>query len=129
MFTSNTATSTLALTAVIVSLLGGCGSIGNMSAIKDGLQFAVDCQPDKALQKLDIAEADGGLSGYMGQLERIVVLKDAGRSAEAATTLEKYMALPEVKGETRAEVEQSINNSLEELRKEREKQTGKRTCG
>lgn len=118
----------IALTAVMISLLTACGSIGNMSAVKDGLQYAVDCQPDKALQKLDVAEADGGLSGYMGQLERIVVLQDAGRFREAETALDKYMALPEVAGQTRSEVEQSIKNSLEELRKEREKQTGKRTC-
>lgn len=123
-----TATSTILLTAVIGTQLTACGSIGNVSAVKDGLQYAVDCQPDKALEQLDMAEADGGLSGYMGKLERIVVLQDAGRFKQAEIALDSYMALPEVEGETRAEVEKSIKDSLEELLKQREKQTGKRTC-
>jgi hypothetical protein len=113
---------------LLTALVTACGSIGNMSAVKEGLQHAVDCKPEEALKAFSKAQADGGISGYMGQLERIVVLQDAGRSSEAADALDNYMKLPEAEGQSRSEVEQSISESLEELRSLREEQTGKRTC-
>ncbi len=128
MHKKNVTTVGILLIAGASTLLTGCGGVGNMSAIKEGTQYAIDCEPDKALRELDKAEADGGLSGYMAQLERIVVLRDAGRTAAAESAMDAYMALPEVEGQTRADIDKSIEESLEELRKERKKETGQPTC-
>jgi hypothetical protein len=105
MFEKNVTTIGILLIAGASTLFTGCGSVGNMSAVKDGAQYAIDCKPDEALRELDKAEADGGLSGYMAQLERIVVLRDAGRTAAAESAMDAYMALPEVEDQTRADID------------------------
>lgn len=119
----------LLMTSVAMAVaMQGCVSIGNMGSIKEALELAVDCKPDDALRALQPAEADGGLSAYMAKLEKVVVLRDAQRTSEAALALDEYMALPEVEDSTRADIEDSVQESLEELRKERKKQTGKANC-
>ena len=56
------------------------------------------------------------------------MLRDAGRTSAADAALDEYLALPEVDPADRAETEESIQNSLNELRKLRQDQTGKSTC-
>ena len=56
------------------------------------------------------------------------MLRDAGRTSAAGAALDEYLALPEVDPADRAETEESIQNSLKELRKLREEQTGKPSC-
>ncbi len=121
-------TATILTATVLVAQLTGCGAIGDMSAIKEASEYAVNCQPDKAIKTLEKAHQEGGLGGYMAMLEKVVVLRDAGRTSAAEAALEDYMALPEVDAGDRTETEESIQKSLKELRKLREEQTGKPTC-
>ncbi len=114
----------LALAAHLIA----CGAIGDVSSIKEANELAVDCQTDKALAALEKAHQEGGLSGYLAMLEKVVVLRDVGRTAAADAALKEYMALPEVEAGDREETEQSIEKSLQELRKLRREKTGSATC-
>ena len=123
--------SRLANKLAIIGLAGNltaCGTIGDMGSIKEASELAVDCQPDKAIAALDRARQQGGLSGYMAMLEKVVVLRDAERDGAAESALEEYLALPEVDPGDRADTEESIDESLRELRKLREERTGRATC-
>lgn len=117
-------------TAFIIMLLAlsACGSIGDTAAIREASQYAVDCQPDKALAILDRAQQAGGLSAYIAELEKIVVLQDAGREQEAAAALKSYHAQHDQDPQSRENTENSIRDSLKELRDLRLKETGQRTC-
>lgn len=108
--------------------LGGCGAIGNTGAIKDANKLAIACDIDGALLALDRAQADGGLSGYLSELERIAFLREAGRDADAQAALEAYLARPDSKDQDRAELEKSLNDAVTELRKERLQETGSAEC-
>ena len=63
---------TAASMAILLALFA-CGTIGDTAAIREASQYAVDCQPDKALAILDRAQQAGGLSAYIAELEKIVV--------------------------------------------------------
>ena len=117
-------------TAFIIILLAlfACGTIGDTAAIREASQYAVDCQPDKALAILDRAQQAGGLSAYIAELEKIVVLQDAGREQQAAAALKSYHAQHDQDPQSRENTENSIRDSLKELRDLRLKETGQRTC-
>ena len=128
-------TSSLAMslrhTAVFTAIglaLSGCGTIGDTGAIKEASEYAIDCQPDMALATLGRAQSAGGLSAYIAELEKIVVLQDAGREKEAAAALQSYHAAQGETAENRAQTEKSIQEALEELRDQRLKRSGQRTC-
>ena len=112
----------------ILFALSACGTIGDTAAIREASQYAVDCQPDKALAILDRAQQAGGLSAYIAELEKIVVLQDAGREQEAAAALKSYHAHHDQDPQSRENTENSIRDSLKELRDLRLKETGQRTC-
>jgi hypothetical protein len=113
--------------AILLALFA-CGTIGDTAAIREASQYAVDCQPDKALAILDRAQQAGGLSAYIAELEKIVVLQDAGREQEAAAALKSYHAQHDQDEQSRENTENSIRDSLKELRDLRLKETGQRTC-
>jgi len=117
-----------AVSTAIRLALSGCGTIGDTWAIKDASEYAIDCQPDMALATLDRAQSKGGLSAYIAELEKIVVLQDAGREKESAAALQSYHAEHGETAENRAKTEKSIQEALEELRDQRLKKSGQRTC-
>ncbi len=61
----------------------------------------------------------GGLGKYLSYLERVGVLRDAGRMAAADKALETYMALPESASSDAADVEKSVQLFIDKMRKER----------
>ncbi len=115
---------------VVVALLvsAACGSLGDTGAIKEATELAIDCNTDAALRQLDQAEASGGLGFYLAGLERVGILRDAGRTAEAKQALEAYLAKPEADSGSPEQLESAINDFVKELREKRRKRTGSTAC-
>ncbi len=116
------------MTASIIATLSACGSMGNTDAVKDASELAIDCQTDKALAALNRAEQGGGLAAHIADLERVVILRDAGRMSEAAAAMADRNTRAKADAEARTEAEEAVAESLDELRDERQKRTGRRTC-
>ena len=116
------------LTASIIATLSACGSMGNTDAIKDASELAIACQTDKALAALDRAGEGGGLAANIAELERVVILRDAGRMSEATAAMAERNARAGAGAEDKAEAEEAVSESLDELRDERQERTGRRTC-
>lgn len=118
-----------ALIAILsAALLASCGAIGDTGSVKEASELAIDCQTDEALEKLNTAEAAGGLSKYLAGLERVGILRDAGRTAEAAEALKAYKSMPETASSDDEEIEKSLKEFVDELRKKRLERTGTATC-
>jgi hypothetical protein len=105
-----------------------CGTVGDTGAVKEASELAIDCRLEEALVAVRRAEDGGGLSSYIADLEEVVFLRDAGRTAEADAALAERNARMEGTDEAAAETEQAIEESLARLREEREKRTGSATC-
>ncbi len=109
-------------------LTGGCGSLGDTGSIRSASDLAIDCRTDEALAALDKAEQSGGLSKYLAGLERVGILRDAGRDDQAARALAAYKAQPEVASSDDAEIERSLDKFVADLRDERREKSGSATC-
>lgn len=116
------------LAAVCAALLSGCGSLGDTGSIKEAASLAVDCRTDEALRAVDMAEQGGGLGKYIAGLERVGILRDAGRDAEAAAALEMYKAREENRSTSDEEIESSLDDFVAELREKRRDKTGSSVC-
>jgi hypothetical protein len=110
------------------ALMTGCGVVGDTGALRDATDLAVDCRPDEALALLARAQEGGGFSSYMADLEKVGILRDAGREAEAQAAFEAYKARLEVDAANAAEAEQGVQEFVEKLREERRERSGSATC-
>lgn len=117
-----------AVTILSAVLVTSCGWMGDTDSVKAASELAINCQTDAAIDALKTAEAGGGLSQYIAGLERVGILRDAGRTAEAAEALKAYKAMPETASSSDAEIEKSLQDFVTELRKERKEQSGRATC-
>ena len=119
----------LVLGSVFASQVALAGAVvGDVKDAKKGMKQAVNCNYDKALARLDTAIAEGGFAAELAVLEKVVVLLDAGRGAEAEKVLAERNESVGASADDIAEARKSIDQTLEGLRAEREKQTGSRTC-
>ncbi len=109
-------------------LVTSCGWMGDTGSVKAASELAVNCQTDAAIDALKTAEEGGGLSQYIAGLELVGILRDAGRTAEAAEALKAYKAMPEADSSSDAEIEKSIQDFVAELREARKKKTGSASC-
>lgn len=116
------------LAVVFAALVSGCGSLGDTGSIKEATSLAVACRTDEALRALDKAERGGGLGKYLAGLERVGILRDAGRDTEAADALETYRAREESRYTSDEEIESSLENFVAELREKRRDKTGSSVC-
>ena len=120
---------TFMLVSVLVSPTVLAGAIvGDVKDTKEGMKLAIKCNFDESLQKLDTAIAEGGFAAELAVLEKAVVLMDAGREKEAKEVMAERNARMDASDDEISEAEASVKETLENLRDEREKQTGKRTC-
>ncbi len=109
-------------------LLSSCGSVGNTSSVRQASELAIACRTDDALA-LAAQTADGQtLAGGVAELQRVVFLLDAGRTAEANSALEARNRRVDADAAARAETEQSVQESLAALREERRARTGRTDC-
>ncbi len=92
------------------------------------MKQATKCNYDKALQKFETAMAGGGFAAELAVLEKVVVLIDAGREREAQEVMAERNERIDASEEEISEAEASIQETLKNLRDEREKETGSRTC-
>ena len=83
-----------------------------------------------ALAAVGRAAQGGGLSASIAELQQVVILRDAGRAAEANAAMAERNARAGAGAgaEAAAEAERAVSKSLDDLRAEREKQTGQRIC-
>ncbi len=118
---------TSAIITCIVSL-SACGMMGDTGSVKSANELAIDCRTEEALAALEKAEQSGGLSKYLAGLERVGILRDAGRDDEAAKALADYKAQPEAATSDDAEIERSLDEFIAELRNQRQAKSGSATC-
>ncbi|SDI39670.1 hypothetical protein [Alloyangia pacifica] len=92
-------------------------------------EFAVACQHDAALAALDQVEAGMGGSTSATELQRVVLLRNAGRTMDAARVLRERNARDDVTVEAAVQSGTVVENELELIRSERAARTGSRSCG
>ena len=102
--------------------------MGDVKDTKEAMKLAIKCDHEQALQKLDKAVAEGGFAAQLADLEKVVVLIDAGRDREAKDLMAERNARIDASEDEISEAEASVKETLENLRDEREKQTGRRSC-
>ncbi len=103
-------------------------SMGNTDAVKRANELAISCNLPGALQALEEAEASGGLASNVSQLQRVVFLRDAQRTAEANAALAAWNNATNATASDAAKTESSIQESLVELQAERRSRTGSASC-
>ena len=116
----------LLVAGVSMATLYACGSLGDTRAVKEANKLAIGCETDKALAAVDRAAQGGGLGANLADLQQVVILRDAGRTAEANAAMAERNA--RAGAEAAAEAERAVSQSLDDLRAEREKQTWQRVC-
>ena len=119
---------TLCVAAFAITLLASCGSLGDTGAIKEANELAIACKTDEALRAVDRAAIAGGLGANIADLQRVVILRDAGRRSEDDAAMAERNARAGADAEARVQAERSVSKSLEDLRVERQKKTGRRIC-
>ena len=110
--------------AIFVSITGFSwgGKIG------EAMKLAVHCETDKAVKVITEGEGDGVL-GTMAFLEHEAILRDAGRNQAADMVRKKRESnTPDMTDQDKADAEKAVRDTVENIRKEREKQTGSATC-
>lgn len=96
--------------------------------IGEAMKLAVHCETDKAVAVITEGEGDG-LLGTMAFLEHESILRDAGRDNEADAVRERRESnTPDMTDQAKAEAEKAVQDTVANIRKEREKQTGSATC-
>lgn len=122
---------TLFIAAVVLLSLTACGSgfkIGDFGSVNKATELAVDCKTDEALEAVKHAEQGGGLGASMAELERVAILREAGRLAEADKALAERNKRWNVNAKDAANAEKAVDEVVENIRVERQKKTGSRTC-
>lgn len=110
---------TLILAAVAATTLSACGTIGDTTAVKNANELAIACQTDKALMAVDRAANGGGLGANIADLQRVVILRDAGRMSEADAAMAERDERAGADAQAAAEARRAVAESLAELRPER----------
>ena len=118
----------LCVAAFAIALLTSCGTLGDTGAVKEANELAIACKTDQALRAVDRAARGGGLGANIADLQRVVILRDAGRLSEADAALAARNARAGADAEAAAKAERAVSKSLADLRAERQKQTGRRVC-
>lgn len=120
----------------IIALLGalpitfvGCGStlkMGDTDSAKRAMELAIQCKTDDAIATSRIASQSGGLGGALGDMERLVILSEAGRTAQADAARATLLSGPGAV--SAAELDKTTMQGVEQIRSDRAKRTGKRQC-
>ena len=77
---------------------------------------------------VDRAAASGGLSANIADLQRVVILRDAGRMSAADAAMAERNTRAGADAEAAADAERAVSQAIEEMRAERHKLTGRRNC-
>ena len=130
-YRTNRILATIFIAAVVLISLTGCGSgfkIGDFKSVNKATELAVDCKTEEALEAVNRADQGGGLGASIGDLQRVAILREAGRLAEADAAMAERNKRWNVDAKDAAEAEKSVDETVEKIRVERQKKTGSRTC-
>lgn len=116
-----------ALAGIGLALIG-CSSVGDTNAVKQANELAIACRTDEALALARQTASGTTLAGGLAELQAVVFLRDAGRTAEANRALAARNDRVGADAEARAETEQAVAQSLADLRAERRERTGQPLC-
>ena len=114
--------------ALVGFSFSGCVSFGNTDAVKQANELAIACQTDEALALTEQTTDTQTLAGGIAELQGIVILRDAGRLAEADRLLDARNQRVSANTQDRAETENAIEESLTDLHSERRSRTGQSGC-
>ena len=118
----------LSLCAGAAMLLSACGlKIENTGAVKEAEELAINCKTDEALAALDRAKGEMSIAAAIADLQRVVILRDAGRTAEADAAMAERNTRWKADAKNADDAEKSVAQSVEQMRAERQKRTGRRT--
>ncbi len=112
-------------------LLSACGTglkVGDVGGVKEANELAIACKTNEALAAVDRASGGGGLGASISDLQRVVILRDVGRMSEANAAMAERNKRSGVDAKAAAEAEEAVAKSMGEIRAERQKRTGRRTC-
>lgn len=118
-----------ALIGVSSFTLLACGALpakGDIESAKQAMELAVGCKIDDAVAASQRASASGGIGGALGDVERVAILREAGRSSQADAARAAYLS--KAGASSAAELDKDTANAVENIRAERAKRTGKRNC-
>ena len=116
---------TLALVLAVFVFITGFSWGGK---IGEAMKLAVHCETDEAVAVITEGEGDG-LLGAMAILEHESILREAGRDREAdAVRARRESGTPDMTAQEKADAEKSVQQTVANIRKEREKRTGSATC-
>lgn len=119
------------LLAAAAYLLSGCGTglkVGEVGAVKEANELAIACKTNEALVAVERASGGGGLGASIGDLQRVVILRDTGRMSEANAAMAERNKRWGVDAKAAAEAEEAVAKSMVEMRAERQKRSGRRSC-
>jgi hypothetical protein len=103
-------------------------NLGDTDGVKSANEVAIACDLSGALAVIDQTRASGGLSSNLAQLQRVVFLRDAGRTSDANAALAEWNRATGATAAEAADTERSVQRSLADLRAERQSRTGSPTC-
>jgi hypothetical protein len=118
----------LLVVAALLLLTGCLFKIGDTDAVKQADELLIACKHDEALAASARASQAGGLGAGLADLQRVYILRDAGRMAEADAAMKERNARWKADPQNVADAEAGVAKSLEALHAERLKRTGKATC-
>jgi len=119
----------IALLGALPFALAGCGSslkMGDTDSAKRAMELAIQCKTDDAIATSRIASQSGGLGGSLGDIERLVILREAGRDTQADAARATLLSTPG--SVSAAELDKTTMQGVEQIRSDRAKRTGKRQC-
>ncbi len=117
-----------ALLVVAALLLQGCNTTGQTRTMNELKKLKLACQHEEALATLDRALENGDMPVDLGAFERVVILRDAGRPADANAAFAQWQEETGAGQGQANHAKQGIDLSFAELQQERRRQTGSPTC-
>ncbi|MDW4500554.1 hypothetical protein R5H30_21380 [Sulfitobacter sp. D35] len=108
--------------------LASCASFGNTNAVKEANELAISCRTEEALAASTQASSGETLARELAELQKVVILRDAGRLEEADRALDLRNQRVKADAQTRAETEQAVEQSVADLRAQRTDRTGQPLC-
>jgi hypothetical protein len=110
-------------------LLTACGlKVGDVKSVNEANELAIACKTDEALAAVDRAIHSEGIGAAVGDLNKVVILRDAGRIQEAEAAMAERNKRWNADAENKAKAEEAVRETVKNIRDEREKRTGRRTC-
>jgi hypothetical protein len=116
------------LVAALASSSAFCGAPGETATMNQIKALLMECRHDDALALLDEAEENGAMGMDLGELERVIILYDAGRVDDAEAAFENWQEVTGADGRKVQRERQAWELSLQQMQQERRIRTGSPVC-